>query len=331
MATRRWKPAVVLAAIVEAGAPIAWARSIEPPTAPPPAISPTPPTAVAPEPTAPAEQRPAAELVRPADLVSAQRGDLPIILSAPHGGGVRVPGSMGRTRGVTVRDLRTAEAALLTAQRLTERLGGKPYYVIAQFSRKDADANRAPDDGQAYENDAARAAYEAYHRALRAAVDECRERFGVAILIDLHGQARVPGAIVRGTRNGKTVESLLRRHGAEALTGPGSLFGRLKAAGYAVVPDVQAEGNGAEGKAGAPQPEPDADAPAGRETFLDGGYIVAAYGSHTDRGVDAIQVELGAQRSDDLLKLARTLGDCIAGFYESFVKPDIRPEPRPAR
>ncbi|MBL8991310.1 MAG: N-formylglutamate amidohydrolase [Phycisphaerae bacterium] len=326
MPTRPWKSAALLAATIEAGAPFLWARSIEPPAAPP---APTAPAV----PTAPAQLPAPPELVRPADLVSAQRGDLPIILSAPHGGGVRIPGSTGRTRGVTVRDLRTAEAALLTAQRLTERLGAKPYFVIAQFSRKDADANRAPDDGQAFENDPARAAYDAYHAALRAAVDECRARFGVAILIDLHGQARVPGAIVRGTRNGKTVESLLRRHGPAALTGPDSLFGRLKAAGYTVLPDLPPDPNGADAKADAPdpQPEPDADAPAGRETFLDGGYIVAAYGSHTPHGVDAIQVELGAQRTDDLLKLARTLGDCIAGFYESFIRPDIRPEPRPAR
>ena len=101
----------------------------------------------------------------PPVLISHQRGDLPIVLSAPHGGSVRVPGSRDRTRGVTVRDTRTAELAFLCAQRLTDLLRGMPSFIIAQFSRRDLDPNRPPDD--AFESPAAERQYDAYHRLAR--------------------------------------------------------------------------------------------------------------------------------------------------------------------
>lgn len=248
----------------------------------------------------------------PTELVSVQHGTLPIILSAPHGGTSRVPGSKDRTAGVVVRDVLTAQVTLLVAQRLTETLGAKPSFVIAQFSRKDADANRSRAEG--IENEAAGAQYDAYHRSLRALVDESRLKHPAAILIDIHGQARVPDAIVRGTRNGKTVAALVRRRGETALSGPESLFGRLKAAGYRVLPDIDPE-------------RPDQNTQP--ETFFDGGYIVGTYGSQNEHGIDAIQVELGGMRSDNTMKTARDLADAIAVFYAAHVKPE--PADAPAK
>ena len=261
------------------------------------------------QPLAPPARPPAApaiELVSSTELVTAQRGDLPIILSAPHGGAVRVHGSKDRARGVTVRDVNTAEIALICAQRLTDRLRAKPYFVIAQFSRKDADANR--DAAEAYENDAAKTQCDAYHRALKTAVDECRARFGAAILIDLHGQVREPDALVRGTRNGKTVTALVARHGAAALTGPDSIFGRLRAAGYRVIPDGDEPGT-----------------PAGREMFFDGGYIVANYGSDQPNGVDAIQIEIGSQRSNNLIKVSRDIAEAVAACARVYYLKQMAP------
>ena len=250
-----------------------------------------------------------ADAVLPSDLVCFQRGSIPIILSAPHGGRVRVPGSTERTTGLTVRDENVAEIALLTAQRLTDVLGAKPYFVIAEFSRKDADANRTPD--QAYENPAGQAAYEAYHRALRSCVDECRARFGAAILIDIHGQARVPEAIIRGTRNGRTVSRLLAAGGNDALIGPDSLFGRLKKAGYTIIPDG---------------PGDDPAQPLGHESVFDGGFIVGHYGSDNPDGVDAIQVEIGEQRTHSMPRFSRDLADAIAAFYEQYLQPAAPPQ-----
>jgi N-formylglutamate amidohydrolase len=295
------------------GALLLAAPAESPPAAPPPAIAPAPPEAP------PAFAAPAPELVLPTDLVTVQRGTLPIIISAPHGGSVRVAGSKDRTRGVVVRDVNTAELALLVAQRLTDRLGGKPYVVVAQFSRRDADANRppAPESDEAYETPAARAQYEAYHRALAACVAEVRARHGgVGLLVDLHGQARAPEAVVRGTRNGRAVSALIARAGVGAVTGPTSVMGALHARGHPVLPTLTTPATPDEAAA---RGDIDADGkPDGqwlrREPFFDGGYITERYGSHRPDGIDAIQLEVGAQRSNDLLGFSRDLGDAIEAF-----------------
>ena len=244
-------------------------------------------------------QRPV-QPVDASELVTAQRGTLPIIISAPHGGDVRVPGSEDRKQGVTVKDLRTAELALLVAQNLTARLDGKPYLVIAQFSRKDADANRESDE--AYENDKAKAHYDAYHRALREFVDEVRRTHrNRGLLIDLHGQARRPDQILRGTKQGRTVTELVKRSGADAVTGRDSLFGRL-ARDYTVSPPLDAE--------------EDAD-----EDLFDGGFIVQHYGSHQRDGIDAIQLEFGGElrAKDKIWKLAEDLAAALAVFAKKYL------------
>ena len=55
-------------------------------------------------------------------------------------------------------------------------------------------------------------------------------------------------------------------------------------------------------------------------TVIRASHIIAHYGAMSPDGIDAIQLELGRARSTDTLKLARDLGDAIAGFYERYVK-----------
>lgn len=283
------------------------------------------------------------ELTKPGDLVLAVRGDLPIILTAPHGGVVRIPGATVRTADgknkVTVLDDHTAELALLVGQRITSKLGGKPYLVIAEFSRKHADANRSIEEG--VEDDLAKRHYLAFHSAARQSVDEIRAQFGRGLLIDIHGQGREPGAIIRGTRNGVTTRRLLASFGASALTGPESIFGVLKARGYTVLPPAggvstpSAKPSDAPSGPGAPPvgtdqaPEtaarpddelsPTLKAQIGRETFLDGGFIVFHYGSQNATGIDAIQMEFGRARKDDPMKLAQDVGDAIVTFARAYL------------
>jgi N-formylglutamate amidohydrolase len=240
------------------------------------------------------------------ELVNVQRGTLPVILSAPHGGTLSVPDATQKTRGTTVRDTHTEEIALLVAKFLEERLEGKPYFAIAQFSRRYADANRGPGTRaeEAYGSEGGKRQYDAYHRALREHVDEVREKFGVGLLIDIHGQSARPAQIIRGTVNGETVRNLLERHGLEAVIGPQSVFGRLDALGYEVEPPVREATR----------------SPKDEELFI-GGYIVRAYGSHRSDGIDAIQIELGRdlRESNVRRKLARDLAEAIAAHVEAYL------------
>jgi len=255
-----------------------------------------------------APPQPLPELVRPDDLIMAQRGDLPIIISAPHGGVARIAGSKDREKGVQVLDTNTAQLAALVAQRITAKLGRRPYYVIAEFSRKDVDANRpaAPAaDDEAFNNPAAQRQYEAYHAALETSVAECRRRWPAgAILIDIHGQAKVPGAIVRGTRNGASMAQLAGLHGQSVIVGPKSIFGVLAAKGYTVVPTLD---------------DPAVSTDDEKETFFNGGYITERYGSLNALGINAIQLEFGRMRTESLEKTARDTGDAVAEFYAAYL------------
>lgn len=83
--------------------------------------------------------------------------------------------------------------------------------MIANFHCKYIDANRRAEE--AYGSPGCAAAYEAYHAAVRGHVDALRAKFPHAMLFDIHGQSAFPGAILRGTRHGGTVQALLARAG----------------------------------------------------------------------------------------------------------------------
>lgn len=233
-----------------------------------------------------------------AALVTIEQGDLPIILSAPHGGKEAIPGAAERMVGgagkfVKLRDSGTDALALNLAEAIGRRMRARPYLVVARFHRKFADANRPPEG--AYECAEAKAHYDAYHAALRGACAAVRQRWGRGLLIDVHGQGVDSGAIFRGTANGRTVRGLVKEFGLAAVTGPDSLAGWLEAGGYKILP-------------------PCGDATARESTFT-GGHIVQAY-SAEGSGVDAIQLEFGGQfRAPD--RIGRTADD-VAEAIEAF-------------
>src|SRR5438034_7824528 len=141
---------------------------------------------------------------KPEDFVFVQKGTLPIIISAPHGGRKKVPDVPERLgKGIanfqTVLDNNTAELAEKFAAELEKQLNGKPWLVIARFERKYVDANRPPE--QAYESDKAKPYYDAYHEPLEAACKAVKKRFGLGLLLDIHGQGEFKDSHCRGTQN----------------------------------------------------------------------------------------------------------------------------------
>lgn len=243
-------------------------------------------------------------------LVTVERGTLPIVLSVPHGGHEAIPGAAER-RGVglsdfqTVRDTWTIELATACANELQRAMRAKPYMVLARFDRKYVDVNRPPQ--RAYEGEAGCVVYEHYHRALEEACQQVRRKWGGGLLLDLHGQGEYPDAICRGTLNGRSVRLLLDRHGWAALTGKRGVFGYLQRLGYKVLPDCLGD-------------------PTVREVpAYQGGYIVAAHGSHTDNGLDAVQVEIGLRlrQKGRWQETARDLAAALSVWVEEYY-PSIR-------
>ncbi len=243
----------------------------------------------------------------PSRFVRTQAGELPIILSAPHGGNLAVPDvavrkgeglPTGGSGFVIERDTGTEELAQQLAESIEKRFGKKPYFVVARSNRKFLDPNRPPEI--AYEDADAKPVYDAYHSALTDYCRDVQQKFRKGLLLDLHGQGTAKETVFRGTQNGKTVTLLRERFGEEAHTGDTSLFGLLKSQGWTVFPDSLDERE---------------------KPSYSGGYIVQTYGSHQGFGIDAMQLEFGSNFRTKAArpKTAKTLTDAIAEYADQYL------------
>ena len=234
------------------------------------------------------------------DLVEVIEGDLPIVITAPHGGVLSIPGAEIRKdtslpQFVTVLDTRTDVLARETAKEVELAFRKKPWAVIAKFSRKFADANRSARTGT--ESEAARLVHAEYHDAVRKAVDAVRAKFGKGILLDIHAQSADAKTVFRGTQNLTTVKGL----SDEVLFGPKSFLGYLEGHGVIVFPKMK-------------------DSHDLENSKYDGGYTVQKYGLGHDNGVMAIQLEFGANYRtmkaipETAKKLATALKSCVDEF-----------------
>ncbi len=246
------------------------------------------------------------KLAKTSPLVSVEKGDLPIILSSPHGGRLAVPSVPQRQgRGVKsfkrLSDFNTDLLVERLADAIEKKTGKRPYLVIARFHRKYIDANRSP--ANVFESSEAKVPYDTFHRAIATARQEIANRWGRGVLLDIHGQGAKPDSIFRGTQNGKTTKHLISRFGRESLVGRSSLFGQLAKQGFAVIPAVGS---------------------AAREhSSYDGGFNVVTYGSGNGGTIDAIQLELGRElRSTKAIpETARKLANAIDAFANEYLQP----------
>ncbi len=231
-----------------------------------------------------------------------QVGDLPIILSVPHGGPLRPAEIPDRSQAVVDNDPYVDELGKELAAEI-ERLTGRPVHlVVNQLHRSKLDANRTRLDG-ARRDPAATLAWEDYHGFLLAAEQAIIEGCGRGLLIDLHTNGRegyrvefgygLTAADLQADDEHLNREAYLRRstlralasHGptahADLIRGPLSLGGLMTSIGYAAEPSPQRR-------------VPDGD------PYFNGGYTVYRHGSLYGGWVDAVQVEV----SYDLLRPA---------------------------
>ncbi|WP_171182693.1 BPL-N domain-containing protein [Alienimonas chondri] len=220
------------------------------------------------------------------ELIHFEAGDLPIILSAPHGGRALVPGvpertgeafqpgvgeDTGKYKFVTSRDTRVDQLALLVADGLEQRTGKRPSLVVARFSRKYIDANRPR--GAGVEHPLALPAYDLYHQKLD---DLIRRQQGRGLLLDIHGQSAEKDSVFRGTRSGVTAGAPYQA--GEEVESPGKrpihlrLADAMKSNGFAMLPE--------------------GDGPESRYT---GGWIVWDHGAQQEDGIPSIQLEYGTK------------------------------------
>lgn len=260
------------------------------------------------DPSAPSQAGARAEQLDLTACVRVQQGELPIIISAPHGGARQIPNveprrgeglEKGSSGFFTGRDVGTEQLALEVAAELEKRMGKRPWFVISRVHRQYIDFNRPAEIG--LEDPDARPVYDHYHQSLGKACEEVAERHRCGLLIDIHGQGTSRSTVYRGTRNGKTTELLQQRFGRAAQSGAESLFGLLAARGWKVDPKPL------DGK---------------EQAGFTGGYIVGTYGSHQQTAIDAMQLEFGADYTDKQARrqTATVLAEALAEYAARYLQ-----------
>jgi hypothetical protein len=221
-------------------------------------------------------------------------GDLPIIITAPHGGTL-VPAEIPDRTGdvTTVRDSNTEELARTIGNVFMNRTGGRPHIIIVRLRRTKLDANRALLEAALRSRPAERAWIE-FHSFVDAAKRAVIDRHGAGFYIDLHGHGHpvarlelgyllssgtlsLPDATLNAAayENQSAIRTLSQVSPAsfvEILRGPTSLGALFEGAGFPAVPSVSS-------------PSP------GAAEYFNGGYNTERHGSLNGGAVSGVQIE----------------------------------------
>lgn len=220
-------------------------------------------------------------------------GDLPIIVSAPHGGYLTPDEIPDRTYGTTTADGWTEELIRQVRTALHAYFGGYPHIVICHLDRIKLDANRELEEAAQGNPYAIQAWYE-YHDFLDAAATQVSNAYGAGLYIDLHGQSDDPdrlelGYLLLATElmlsdtalndpayaDLSSIRSLAYTVDlpfSELLRGETSLGGMFETLAYPSVPSPTS-------------PDP------GRTPYYSGGYNTEVHGSRDGGTIDGIQIE----------------------------------------
>lgn len=121
------------------------------------------------------------------DYIAFYKGNLPIILSAPHGGEIQPHEIKNRKSGIFDKDDFTLELTELIIKEFHNQTQEIPYAVISTISRMKVDINREPKE--AYEDENAKYSYLEFHKSIINSKKEIEKKFSKGIYIDIHGQS----------------------------------------------------------------------------------------------------------------------------------------------
>ena len=240
-------------------------------------------------------------------------GDLPLVISVPHGGAL-VPNDIpDRTCNdpVFAVDANTVELGYAIDSVYAAHEGCRPHVVICHLARRKLDANRDLEDGACGDPQAVQA-WSDFHAYIESAKEQVSASAGKGFYLDLHGHGHTVQRLELGyllyedelalddaTLNTSTyidyssiralaLTNELGLSHASLLRGPQALGTRLADRGYPAVPSQQ-------------DPFPLAGQP-----YFSGGYNTVRHSSYQGGSIDGVQVECNfAGVRDNALNRAR--------------------------
>lgn len=118
-------------------------------------------------------------------------GNLPIILSAPHGGRLTPDEINDRTYGTLVTDDNVYELTKTIMDSMIVRFGGYPHVILCKLKRTKLDANRDSVEA-AQEDKYALRAWQEYHHYIEVAKKKITDDHGSGLFLDIHGHGKNP-------------------------------------------------------------------------------------------------------------------------------------------
>ena len=246
-------------------------------------------------------------------------GNLPLILSAPHGGYLlpaEIP-DRNCTGCVYVRDGYTQEMVRAVANAIHLRTGCYPYVVISRLHRRKMDANRDLPEAASGDPTAGQAWTE-YQDFLETADDAVTSGFGKGLFIDLHGHGHTIQRLELGYLLSRTELQLpdatlnygnyVAQSGLRhlALTNAGNItHAGLLRGEYSLGTLLSNMGFPAVPSATDPYPED-------MDSYFDGGYNTGRHGSRNGGSIDGIQIECNSVGVRDSLSNVQRFADSLS-------------------
>ena len=230
-------------------------------------------------------------------------GNLPLIISAPHGGDLSPSELPNRTNTSTYTvttdsDLYTDNLARAIRTAAFNRYGRYPHVIICDVSRTKVDCNREIIEG-AQNNTNTQTLWREFHAFLDIARQQVSNNYGRGLYIDLHGHGHAiqrneigynlsdsllfKSILSSSDDNNSTIYALSvrsRQNFNDLVRGNLSLGALLEKRGYPCIPSPA-------------NPNPGTNSAGGTNTYFNGGYNVETYGTSSANGgtIDAIQIE----------------------------------------
>jgi autotransporter-associated beta strand protein len=253
-------------------------------------------------------------------------GDLPVILSAPHGGALQPAELPLRSYGTFATDSNTEDLIRRVRTEIQNLVGHLPHIIICRLDRDKIDANREIVEG-AQGHPLTEISWNDFQNFIMAARTNVTARHGRGFYIDLHGhghpiQRLELGYLLTGTQlrlSDATLNSAFYENMASIralslfspLNFPQLLRGNTS---FGAMMDAQGYPN---------TPCPSDPAPAVSDDYFNGGYNTAEHGSRGGGTIDGLQIEsnftgvrdTAGNRTAYAQALARVLEEYFATHY----------------
>jgi len=240
-------------------------------------------------------------------------GNLPVIISAPHGGRLAPADLPDRASGVLLADGNTDLLAREIVRAIRRQTGKYPHVIICHLKRIKVDCNREIKEA-AQGNAEAERAWKDFHNFIEQARKSVVEGNGTGLYIDLHGhghpearlelgyllsnsQLKNVGGELEGLKDQTSIRQLAddgKVPLVELLRGNASFGWLMQQRGYSAVPSPEFSH-------------------AGGGKYFNGGYNTRRYGSRNGGKISGFQLECPWRAVRDTEKNRKAFAEAFAG------------------